>query len=110
VATRAQLETSLSQYEQARSYLVSDYQQLKLSEVISTSTVVQKDPAIANPSPIQPQPMRSALLAAVVGFMIAAGVIFLITFLEDTIRDPEEVTRKWGVTDIGGDFKVWVQC
>jgi len=42
VATRAQLETSLSQYEQARSYLVSDYQQLMLSEVLSTSTVVQK--------------------------------------------------------------------
>ncbi|MCE5206766.1 MAG: polysaccharide biosynthesis tyrosine autokinase [Chloroflexi bacterium] len=101
VANRAQLETSLSQYEQARSYLVSDYQQLKLSEVLSTSTVVQKDPAVANPSPIQPQPMRSALLAAVVGFMIAAGVVFLITFLEDTIRDPEEVTRKWGVPVLG---------
>jgi non-specific protein-tyrosine kinase len=101
VATRAQLETSLSQYEQARSYLVSDYQQLMLSEVLSTSTVVQKDPAVANPLPIQPQPMRSALLAAVVGFMIAAGVIFLITFLEDTIRDPEEVTRKWGVPVLG---------
>lgn len=101
VATRAQLETSLSQYEQARSYLVSDYQQLRLSEVQSTSTIVQKDPAVANPSPIQPQPLRSAFLAAVVGLMLAAGIIFLIIFLEDTIRDPEEITRKWGVPILG---------
>jgi len=91
----------LSQYQQARSYLVSDYQQLKLSEVQSTSSLNQKDPAVPNLVPIQPQPMRSALLAAVVGFMLAAGVIFLITFLEDTIHDPEEITRKWGVPVLG---------
>lgn len=101
VATQAQLQTSLSQYQQARSYLVSDYQQLKLSEVQSTSSLNQKDPAVPNLVPIQPQPMRSALLAAVVGFMLAAGVIFLITFLEDTIHDPEEITRKWGVPVLG---------
>lgn len=99
--TRAQLETSLSQYEQARSYLVSDYQQLKLSEVLSTTTIVQKDPAVADPNPIEPQPMRSALLAALVGFMVSAGIIFLVTFLEDTIRDPEEISRKWGVPVLG---------
>jgi non-specific protein-tyrosine kinase len=101
MVTRAQLETSLSQYEQARSYLVSDYQQLKLSEVLSTTTIVQKDPAVADPNPIEPQPMRSALLAALVGFMVSAGIIFLGTFLEDTISDPEEISRKWGVPVLG---------
>ncbi len=29
------------------------------------------------------------------------GVIFLIAFLEDEIRDPEEITRKWGVPVLG---------
>lgn len=101
LVTQAQLETTLSQYQQARSALVSDYQQLSLSEIQSTSTIVQKDPAIANPIPIQPQPARSALLAAVVGLMLAAGIIFLISFLEDSIRDPEEITRKWGVPVLG---------
>ncbi len=101
LVTQAQLETTLSQYQQARSALVSDYQQLSLSEIQSTSTIVQKDPAIANPIPIQPQPVRSALLAAVVGLMLAAGIIFLISFLEDSIRDPEEITRKWGVPVLG---------
>jgi len=40
-------------------------------------------------------------LAAVTGLLIAAGVIFLIEFLNDTIRDPEEITRKWGVPILG---------
>lgn len=101
LVTQAQLETTLSQYQQARSALFSDYQQLSLSEIQSTSTIVQKDPAIANSIPIQPQPVRSALLAAVVGLMLAAGIIFLISFLEDSIRDPEEITRKWGVPVLG---------
>jgi non-specific protein-tyrosine kinase len=101
LVTRTQLETSLSQLQQSRSYLMSDYQQLKFSEASALSTIIQKDPAIPHLSPIQPRPLRSGALAAVVGFMIAAGIIFLIYFLEDTIRDPEEITRKWGVPVIG---------
>ncbi|MBA4376795.1 MAG: hypothetical protein C0401_11580, partial [Anaerolinea sp.] len=98
---RSQYETALSQYQQSRSYFVQSYQQIKLAEVQSTSSVIQKDPAIPNNIPIQPQPMRSAMLAAIVGFMLAAGTIFLIGFFEDTIRDPEEITRKWGVPVLG---------
>jgi succinoglycan biosynthesis transport protein ExoP len=101
IQTKAELQTTLSQYQQNRSYLVTSYQQYQLSEAQSTSTIIQKDPAVANPIPVQPQPIRSALLAAVVGFMIAAGIIFLITFLEDTISDPEEITRHWGIPVLG---------
>jgi non-specific protein-tyrosine kinase len=41
------------------------------------------------------------MLAAVVGLMIAAGIIFLIEFLDDTIRDPQEITRRWGIPVLG---------
>ena len=33
--------------------------------------------------------------------MVAAGIIFLIEFLDDTIRDPQEITRRWGIPILG---------
>jgi non-specific protein-tyrosine kinase len=98
---KSQYQTTISQFQQSRAYIIQTYQQVKLAEAQSTNTVIQKDPAVPNYSPVQPQPMRSAMLAAIVGFMIAAGVIFLIAFLQDEIRDPEEITRKWGVPVLG---------
>lgn len=98
---KSQLESTLSQYQQSRSYFIQSLQQIRLAEAQSTSSLIQKDPAIPNDSPVQPQPLRSAMLAAVVGFMLAAGIIFLIVFLQDEIRDPEEITRKWGIPILG---------
>lgn len=98
---QTQLQTALSQYQNSYYYLLQSYEQVKLAEAQSTSIVVQKDPAVPNRSPIQPQPVRSALLAAIIGLMVAAGIVFLIEFLDDTIRDPQEITRKWGVPILG---------
>ncbi len=98
---QTQLQTALSQYQNSYYYLLQSYEQVKLAEAQSTSIVVQKDPAVPNRIPIQPQPVRSALLAAVVGLMVAAGIVFLIEFLDDTIRDPQEITRKWGIPILG---------
>jgi non-specific protein-tyrosine kinase len=41
------------------------------------------------------------MLAALVGLMVAAGIIFLVEFLDDTIRDPQEITRRWGIPVLG---------
>ena len=99
--TRAQLELAQSQYQSTRSSLFYNLQQIKLTEVQSATTISQIDKAMANPEPIQPQPFKSAGLAAIVGLMVAAGIVFLIAFLQDEIRDPEEFARRWGVPVVG---------
>jgi succinoglycan biosynthesis transport protein ExoP len=101
VVTRSSLQVNLTQLQNSYSFLLQSYSQLRLAVAQSTSTVVQKDPAIPDLIPVKPQPVRSAILAAVVGLLLAGGVIFLIEFLDDTIRDPQEVTRKWGVPVLG---------
>lgn len=101
VLAKSQYESIISQYQQSRAYIVQTYQQLKLAEAQATSSLIQKDPAIPVYDPVQPQPLKSGMLAAVVGFMLAAGIIFLVAFLQDEIRDPEEITRKWGVPILG---------
>jgi non-specific protein-tyrosine kinase len=96
-----QIQTNLAQYQQSSAYLNQSYESIRLAEAQSSSSIIQEDPAVANKSPIQPQPVRSALLSAIVGLLLGAGIIFLIEFLDDTIRDPQEITRKWGVPILG---------
>jgi non-specific protein-tyrosine kinase len=100
-AAIAQLETNLAQFQQSRSYLVQSYETVRLAEAQSNNIVIQKEPAVPNKSPISPMPLKSALLSALVGLLIAGGIVFLIELLEDTIRDPEEITRKWGIPVLG---------
>ena len=97
----SQLQTTQAQYQQSYNNLFQSYQSVLLAEAQATSTIVNKNPAVPNEYPIAPQPTRSAMLAAVVGLMVAAGIIFLIEFLDDTIRDPQEITRRWGIPILG---------
>lgn len=96
-----QLQTALTQYRQSYASVFQSYEDIKLAEAQSSSGITQKDPATTPDAPIKPQPVRNAILAAVVGLMIACGVVFLIEFLDDTIRDPQEITRKWGLPVLG---------
>ena len=97
----SQYQTTQAQYQQSYNNLFQSYQSVLLAEAQATSTIVQKDPAVSNSSPIAPRPLRSAMLAAFVGLMVAAGIIFLVEFLDDTIRDPQEITRRWGIPILG---------
>ena len=98
---RAELELAKSQFQSSRASLFANLQSIRLSEVQSATTISQLNQAVPNTEPIQPQPLKSAGLAALVGFMVTAGIIFLVAYLEDEIRDPNEITRRWGVPVIG---------
>jgi len=98
---KAELELIKSQYQSNRASLFTNLQSIRLTEVQSATTISQLNQALPDEDPIQPQPLRSAGLATLVGFMLAAGVVFLVAYLEDEIRDPSEITQRWGVPVIG---------
>jgi non-specific protein-tyrosine kinase len=96
-----QLQIILTQYNQSYATVLQSYEQLELAEAQSSSGITQQDPATPSEIPIRPRAVLYSLLAALTGLMIAALGVFLIEFLDDTIRDPEEITRKWGVPVLG---------
>ena len=98
---QAQLQTALAQYRQSYASVLQSYEQIKLAEAQSSSGIIQKDSAVPPDAPIKPKPVLNAVLAAVVGLLLATGAVFLIEFLDDTVRDPQEITRKWGVPVLG---------
>jgi non-specific protein-tyrosine kinase len=101
LSQQAQEQTVLQNTRTSYSYLLNSYESIRLAESQSSSGVLLKDPAVVPGGPIQPQPLRSAMLAAVVGLFLGAGIVFLIEFLDDSLRDPQEITRKWGIPVLG---------
>ena len=98
---QAQLQITLAQYNQSYASVLQSSEQLKLAEAQSSSGIIQQDTALPVNAPISPKPTRDAALAAVTGILIAAAGVFLLEFLDDTIRDPQEINRRWGVPVLG---------
>jgi capsular exopolysaccharide synthesis family protein len=80
----------------------STYSQLLLSLQggdVNVLSVVEK---AAVPSvPFSPNIRNNVLIAAVIGLILAMGGAFLIEYLDDTIKNPDDVTRVTNLTTLG---------
>jgi capsular exopolysaccharide synthesis family protein len=97
----SQLQTTLGLYQQIYVSLLSSLENVRLARAQNTPNVVQVEVATTPLNPIRPQPLQSTLLAAAVGLMLAAGIAFLVEYLDDTLKTPEDVERELNLRVIG---------
>jgi capsular polysaccharide biosynthesis protein len=64
-----------------------------------TATVWER--AVVPEDPISPNPLRNGLLALGLGLMLGTGLAFLLEYLDDSWRSPEEVEQISGVPTFG---------
>lgn len=64
-----------------------------------TATVWER--AVTPNKPVSPNPVRNGLLALALGLMLGLGLAFLLEYLDDSWRSPEEVERISGVPTFG---------
>jgi capsular exopolysaccharide synthesis family protein len=95
------LDTKVAQYRTIYSNLLLSYEQLRLSEAQSISTIVQVEPAVPNVTPVKPKVVQNTILAVVVGFLLAAGAIIAREAMDDTINTPDDVSRKFKLPVLG---------
>ncbi len=95
------LETTLSQYRYNYGQLLASYEQVRLSETQSKGSLVVFKQAVAPTSPAFPKTRQNTALAALVGAMLAIGIVFLVEYLDDTIKTPEDVSRVTSRTPLG---------
>ncbi|MCX6028928.1 MAG: polysaccharide biosynthesis tyrosine autokinase [Chloroflexi bacterium] len=100
-AQKIRLETSLAQYRSTYSNLVASYQQIKLAEAQATDNIVMAEPAQVPRSSIRPRIATNTLLAMVIGALLAVSVAFLIEYLDDTIKTPDDIDRLTGLSTLG---------
>lgn len=90
-AELSQLQSALKRYEAAYGSLLNNLAELRLSEAQTLDNIVLATPALTPVNPVRPRPLFNALLAAIVGGMLALGAAFLIEYLDDTIKSPDDV-------------------
>jgi polysaccharide biosynthesis transport protein len=59
------------------------------------------EPAVAPDSPVSPRPLLNTVLAALLGLMVAVGVMIVWVHLDDAIRDPDQVREVAGLSTLG---------
>lgn len=100
-AEKARLETVLAGYRNTQATLWNNYEQMRLTAALSTDSVFLFERALPPREADGPGALRNALLAGAVGAMIAAGIAFLIEYLDDTLKTPEDVQETLGLNTLG---------
>ncbi|NIW47953.1 MAG: hypothetical protein GWN30_25355, partial [Gammaproteobacteria bacterium] len=97
----SQLKSTLNLYQQLYNNLLASYESIRLARLQNSPNVVQMEFATINPNPIRPQPINNISLGAAVGLMLAAGIIFLIEYMDDTIKTTEQIGHLFEIPVIG---------
>jgi capsular exopolysaccharide synthesis family protein len=98
---RKQKQDIYNQYSNLYINLDKNYQQTLLAlQQTSTGVAVAEPPALPE-SPIRPKTFQNTLLTAILGLLFATGGVFAIDALDDTIKNPEEIRQKFGLTILG---------
>ncbi len=97
----AQLQTQRTNQQTRLSVLLQSAEELRLSMARYTTRISVFEPAELPVAPIGPQKMRNLMLAAAVGLMIGVGLAFLIEYVDDTVRTPDDVKRALPLSVLG---------
>lgn len=73
----------------------------QITKSIKVDNVTIVDPAQVNPRPVSPRPLMNVALAGVLGGMVALGLVFLLEYLDTTVKTPDDVARHVGLPVLG---------
>ena len=100
-ASLTQLNTNLLALRDTHSRLLQSYEDLRIAEATSISNVLIDQRAEPPTRPISPNTRTNAMLAAVVGAMMAVAVAFVAEYFDDTIKSPEGIEAATGLSTLG---------
>ncbi len=100
-AAYSRLETRLKESQILYTEAFNNVNELQVSQAKESSNVVQIEPAQPTTSPIRPRVFANTMIAAATGGFLAIGVIFLIEYLDDTVKTPDQVTELTGLSTLG---------
>ncbi len=61
--------------------------------IMKVENVQVVDPAIAPVAPVKPRPKLNMAVAGVLGIMVGVGLAFILEYLDNTVKSPEDVRR-----------------
>jgi capsular exopolysaccharide synthesis family protein len=95
------IETKIAQYQGIFSTLLNSYEQIRLSEAQSMTSVTLIEPANVPNSPFRPRVLMNTALAGLTGFLLTAGSIFALEAMDDTIKTPDDIKNRLDLPVLG---------
>ena len=81
---------------QSKGALEERLQQLRVEAELKSGGAELVTSAIVPVTPVEPKPVRSALLGALVGLMLGIGLAFLVEYLDDSVKTKDDFERVVG--------------
>ncbi|MEP7133753.1 MAG: Wzz/FepE/Etk N-terminal domain-containing protein [Chloroflexota bacterium] len=95
------LQSTLDQYQKIYLDLLNNLQTVQIARLRSAPTIDQIEKAIPPAKPVRPQPRMYAILGGIVGMVLTMGMIFVIEYLDDTLKTPQDVQQALGIPVLG---------
>ena len=86
-----ELRNQLAQYQSSYTNVLRSYEELRLTEVQSMDSIVVVEQAKTPKQPIRPRILLNTLIVALMGLALALGAVFLIEYLDDRIKTPDDL-------------------
>jgi succinoglycan biosynthesis transport protein ExoP len=81
---------------QAQSLFKQKRDELQVGSAIRTGEAQLVTSASAPTSPVRPTPARNGIIAAVAGLLLGVGIAFLLDYLDDSVKNKEDLSEATG--------------
>lgn len=81
--------------------LLQRYREIGIAGGVGTNNVSVVDRAEQPVNPVAPRPLINLALAGLLGLMVGAGVVFILEFLDESLKTPIDIENKLGLPLLG---------
>ncbi len=97
----SQANENLLRLRETHSRVLRSLEDIHLAEVNNLTNIIIDEFARPPRTPIKPRVMANTFIAAATGALLAMGIVFLIEYLDDTVKSPQEIEKGTGLTTLG---------
>ncbi|MBK9711688.1 MAG: polysaccharide biosynthesis tyrosine autokinase [Kouleothrix sp.] len=105
-AEQSQTQTLLAEYNSSYATLYRSYEEVRLAETQTTDSLYVVEPAYTGPDPVSPRTKLNVLMAVVVGALLALGLIYVIGYLDNSVKTSEDVEKVTGIVPLAAIARI----
>jgi len=100
---RQQMKNEITRLEETQNLLAQKVTQTQIARSIDLggTSLLIASPALVPANPVKPNKKLNMAVALVLGLMVAVGLAFVLEFMDNTIKHPDDVQKHLGLPVIG---------
>ncbi|MFN2135678.1 MAG: polysaccharide biosynthesis tyrosine autokinase [Candidatus Promineifilaceae bacterium] len=105
-AAKARLTQQLNEAQIRYTEAFNNLNALQRDQAKENSNIVPIEAAVPNYNPISPRTLLNTLIAAIIGGLAALGLIFLSEYLDNTVKNQDQIQADTGLSTLGAIARI----